>query len=119
MTTFSSGEVDVWVYLSPRNPTLAHDGLRYAVSIDDAPAKVVDITKATGSDSTSMNRQWQRNTSDNVNRTVTAHTLDRPGEHTVKIWMVDPTVVVQKIVVDTGGLKPSYLGPPESQHTRW
>ncbi|WP_395103566.1 glycosyl hydrolase 115 family protein [Actinomadura sp. SCN-SB] len=113
-TLFTTGPVKVWVYLSPRNPVLNPDGLRYAVSVDGGTPQVVNITRATGADDTSMNRQWERNTSDNVNRTVTTHQIAAPGRHTVKVWMVDPTVVVQKVVIDTGGLPASYLGPPES-----
>ncbi|KAG6899847.1 hypothetical protein C0993_006270 [Termitomyces sp. T159_Od127] len=37
-----------------------------------------------------------------------------PGPHTLKISMIEPAVVVEKIVINTGALMPSYLGPPES-----
>jgi hypothetical protein len=110
----TTGPVTVWVYLSPRNNVHPTDGLTYAVSLDGTAPQRVNVTTATGADDTAMNRQWERNTSDNVNRTATTHVVDRPGEHVLKVWAVDPTVVVQKIVVDTGGLAPSYLGPPHS-----
>ncbi|WP_438030712.1 glycosyl hydrolase 115 family protein [Sorangium sp. So ce233] len=109
---FTTGKVTVWAYLSPRNNVLHTDGLKYAVSIDDGQPQVVNITTALNG--LPMNKSWERNTSDNVNLTSTTHTIAQPGEHVLKFWMVDPTVVVQKLVVDTGGLKPSYLGPPES-----
>jgi len=114
MTTFSSGPVKVWAYLSPRNDVLAHGGLQYAVSIDEEAPQLVNINTTTGASDATMNRQWRRNTSDNVNLTVTMHVVAKPGVHTVKFWMVDPTVVVQKLTVDLGGVESSYLGPPES-----
>lgn len=114
MTLLTTGPVTVWAYLSPRTNTLPTPGLRYAISIDDAPPQVVDVVAATGADSTGMNRQWERNTSDNVNRTATTHPIATSGPHVLKFWMVDPTVVLQKLVVDTGTAKISYLGPPES-----
>jgi hypothetical protein len=114
MILFTTGPVFVWTYLSPRNNVLPTGGLRYAVSIDDGMPLLVDIITSTGANDTTMNRQWERNTSDNVNRTSTTHVIGTPGAHVLKFWMVDPTVVVQKLVVDTGGLRPSYLGPPES-----
>jgi hypothetical protein len=54
---------------------------------------------------------------DNVGLTVATHRTDRPGRHVLAFWTVDPTVVPQKPVADTGGLQPSYPGPPESHRT--
>ncbi|MEU2057021.1 glycosyl hydrolase 115 family protein [Streptomyces bungoensis] len=106
-------EVTVWAYLSPRNPALPADGLRYAVSFDDAPPQSVDITE--GADDGLLNTTWARNTSDNINRTATRHRLTSPGVHRLKLWMVDPTVVVQRLLIDVGGLPELYLGPVESR----
>ncbi|MCR6482558.1 glycosyl hydrolase 115 family protein [Amycolatopsis sp. OK19-0408] len=117
MTLFTAGPVTVWAHLLPRSNVLQGDGLRYAVSLDDAAPQVVNITKATGADDMTMNRQWERTTSDNVNLTSTTHDVAAAGQHVLKVWMIDPAVVVRKLVVDTGGLRPSYLGPPES--LRW
>jgi hypothetical protein len=65
-----------------------------------------------------MNIPWARNTSDNVNRTATRHTLAGPGTHRLTFWAVDPTMVVQRLLIDTGGLPETYLGPAESRRVR-
>jgi hypothetical protein len=114
MTLSTAGPVKVWANLSPRNDVLAHDGLKYAISVDGETPQVVNIMSQTGSSDATMNRQWERNTSDNVNRTVTTHLIDKPGVHTLKFWMIDPTVIAQSFVIDAGGVEDSYLGPPES-----
>jgi hypothetical protein len=114
-TLTTTGPVDVTAYLSPRNSVFGSGGLRYAVSIDDDVPQIVNLTTATGANDTTMNKQWERNTSDNVNRTTTTHEVTTAGRHTLKFWMVDPTVIVQRLEVDTGGVKYSYLGPPESK----
>lgn len=100
-------------YLSPRNSVLNNGGLQYGISIDDGPIQMVNING--GDDLTGGgNRQWERHTSDNVNLTTTTHKVAAPGNHALKVWMEDPTVIFQKLVVDLGGAKDSYLGPPES-----
>ena len=121
VTLTTPGPIDVTAYVSPRNNVFPTDGLKYAVSIDGGTPETVNITTQTGANDTTMNRQWERNTSDNVNRTTTRHELGAAGTHTLRFWMVDPTVVLQNLVVDTGvdetqPAKPlvSYLGPPES-----
>ncbi|MBN2197104.1 MAG: glycosyl hydrolase 115 family protein [Polyangiaceae bacterium] len=112
INTFTTGPVTVWAFLSPRNNVIPSDGLKYAVSLDDEPPQIVNSTAALNA--IPMNRSWERNTSDNIARLSTTHRLDQPGRHVLRFWMVDPTLIVQKLVVDLGGLRPSYLGPPES-----
>jgi hypothetical protein len=109
---WSAGRIVVWAYLSPRNNVRSTDGLKYAVSVDSAEPQIVNVTTALNG--IPMNRSFERNTSDNVNRTSTEHHIQAAGPHVLKFWAIDPTVVVQKLVIDTGGLEPSYLGPPES-----
>jgi hypothetical protein len=42
------------------------------------------------------------------------HTIQKKGLHTLKFWVIDKGVVLQKLVIDCGGSQPSELGPPES-----
>ena len=60
------------------------------------------------------NADWETSVKDSARVVKTKFTLSSPGYHTLKIWMLDPGVVLQKLMVDLGGVKPSYLGPPES-----
>jgi hypothetical protein len=109
MFLFDSGTVTVRAYVSPTlNFTGRKEGLRYAVSFDDDAPQMVDIAADTGV------KAWEQLVADNVSITTTNHQLARSGEHVLKFWLVDPGVVLQKLVVDAGGVKPSYLGPPES-----
>jgi hypothetical protein len=83
-------------------------GLRFAVSFDDRPPQIVDaLERNTVSD-------WSRAVSNGVRRVEVKLNLDQPGYHTLKIGMVDPGIVLEKLIVSSGQLKPSYLGPPES-----
>ncbi|GHG37912.1 hypothetical protein GCM10018980_10150 [Streptomyces capoamus] len=109
----AAGEVTVWAHLSPRNAAVPGvQGLRYGVSLDDGPIRTVDITA--GADDGALNTVWARHTSDNVNATATTHPVTGAGVHRLRFWMVDPTVVVQRLLIDTGGLPELYLGPLES-----
>ncbi|MFF1281681.1 glycosyl hydrolase 115 family protein [Streptomyces sp. NPDC058299] len=107
-------EVTVWAHISPRNPALpGTTGLRYGISLDDGPVRTVDITA--GADDGALNAVWARHTSDNINATATRHTVTRTGAQPLRFWMVDPTVVLQRLLIDTGGLPTLYLGPLESR----
>jgi hypothetical protein len=110
---FSEGEVKVSVYLSP-TLKFNNSDLHYAISFDDEKPQIINMTPNPNYPNLDRDRTWSNWVSDNINIEISKHTIANPGEHTLKFWMIDPGVVLQKIVVDAGGIKPNYLGPPES-----
>jgi len=41
--------------------------------------------------------------------------ISQPGKHRLRFRVLEPGIVLEKIMINTGGLKPSYLGAPESE----
>jgi len=108
---FDTGTIHIQSYFSPILE-FNRKTIHYGISIDDEAPQVIDLS--TGNEAKGT---WDKMVSDNIRIALSTHTIARPGEHTLKFWLVDPAVVLQKIVVDAGGAKPSYLGPPVSYHS--
>jgi hypothetical protein len=108
MYLFDPGRVLVDAFLAPSLNFVPGRGLRYAVSFDDQPPQIIDALERNSFE------DWATSVKDNIRVSKSAHALTGTGYHTLKFWMVDPGVVLEKLVVDLGGVKPSYLGPPPS-----
>jgi hypothetical protein len=108
MTMTSFGQVEVTTYCLPTRRIHEGRGLRYAIAIDDEQPQIVDLNEDT------EGARWSQNVLRNATINSTRHRIAAAGHHILKIWMVDPGVVMDKIVVNAGGVKDSYLGPPET-----
>ena len=115
MYLFHPDKVEVEAIIDPTLNFVQGRGLRYALSFDHQPPQIVTAVPA-GYTAMDGNRDWETTVKDSVRTVKTTFTLSHTGYHTLKVWMVDPGVVLQKLVVNLGGVKPSYLGPPESYH---
>ena len=110
---FSTGTFDVTAIFAPTLNFLAGRGLHYAISFDNEIPKVINLVPEAYS-ARNGNSDWEKTVSDNARFSNSTHNIKSSGYHTLKIFMIDPGVVLQKMIVNSGGLKPSYLGPPES-----
>jgi hypothetical protein len=89
--------------------------LAFAAAFDEHPPRRVEYIGAAppgrgarpkGWTDAVFNAAW-------VNTTTWTDELD-VGKHTLRVWLLEPGTVLTRIVVDFGGVRDSYLGPPES-----
>ena len=113
--TFEQGAVDVYTYVLPTFTLSAdkdyagHEATnietRYGVCIDDGPV----MNPSTSS--FEYAQIWYESVLKNCRINKTTLHINKPGKHTVKVLCGDAGTVLQKIVLDFGGMKRSYLGP--------
>jgi hypothetical protein len=108
MYLFASGKITVKAYLSPTLNFHNNQGLRFGISFDNEPPQIINMH------ANKTFQDWEESVRNNITVEVSKHIISEPGKHVLKFWRVDPGVVLQKLVVETGEVKPSYLGPPES-----
>ena len=108
----SKDSLSISAYFSPTlNFQNTETGLQYAISIDGDTPQIISINKE---DKNTGNGIWNKWVAENIIIKTTKHAITNTGKHVIKYWMVNSGVVLQKLVVNFGSIKQSYLGPPET-----
>jgi hypothetical protein len=105
---FSTGKFEAKFHLSPTQNIYNDEGLEFAVSIDGGEPQVVNMHEGYSF------RDWEQSVLNNTIFASAELNIKVSGNHIIKVWMVDPGIVLQKIVVYTGDPRYTYLGPPQS-----
>ncbi|KAH8596621.1 glycoside hydrolase family 115 protein [Bisporella sp. PMI_857] len=121
-TFTNTSKANATLYISPALNQMGRlRPLKYAIAFDnESPQIVQPVRNTTGVEGAGLPVGWGGAVADAVwglssgNSTTTTHNLEKVGKHTLKLWLLEPGLVVQKVVLDLGGVRKSYLGPPES-----
>jgi hypothetical protein len=106
----SAGDWQVSVRALPTFSVETGKPQRYAIAFDNAPPQIVSLPLSQDE----HNRVWQEDVLRNAALTLSVHSLTRPGLHTLKIWMVDPGIVLDTIFAGNGGVTDwGYAGPAD------
>lgn len=100
--TTAASPAELKLYTLPTLPLNNNFSMRYAVSVDDGPATVLDF-KTSG-----RTEEWKQNVlSNSAMRAFKLPSLSS-GKHVLHVYMIDPGVVLDRMLIDLGGLKPGY-----------
>ncbi|MEO6733565.1 MAG: glycosyl hydrolase 115 family protein [Ferruginibacter sp.] len=107
--TFSSATPSLKLFTLPAHPLNNNMSVRYGVSIDNGPLKIID-TRTSG-----RSEEWKQNVLRNYAVRSEKMQHINAGKHTLRIYTIDPGVVLDRILIDLGGLKSAYSVIPQTR----
>lgn len=110
---FTAGEITLRFYCLPNQPINDDYQLRFAVSLDGGDPVVVNA--ALEKEMNEHNREWKNNVLRAVTIRESKLSVQEKGKHRLKIMMIDPGVVIDKIEIRTEkSFGESYMGAKET-----
>ena len=100
--TTSTSSPTVHVYTVPTHPLNNNFGLKYAIRIDNSEWQIQDFTTQ------GRSKTWKENVLSNQAEQKIVFKQLNPGKHQIEILAIDPGVMIDRLLIDLGGLKPAY-----------
>ncbi|MFC5283106.1 glycosyl hydrolase 115 family protein [Pedobacter alpinus] len=92
----------VSVFTVPNHPLNKNYSLKYAISVDNGDWIIKDFATK------DRNNEWKQNVLSNISiQKITLPEL-KPGKHILQFKMIDPGVMLDRMILDFGGFKPAY-----------
>ena len=108
-----NGKLNITLVTTTSLNTIPDRPLKYAVQLDDQPVQSVVYIEdqPEGANPTG----WLAAVANNAWTSTTRWDYEEAGEHTLRVWALEPGVVMTTLWVNLGGVRTSYLGPLESE----
>lgn len=113
--TEAEGEYKVTAYSAPTNPLKESGRLPYAIAVDEGEPLLAEMLPQDFAAGES--RHWEEAVMNNAHAHTTRHRLTA-GVHRLRVYLLDPALVLQRLVLSRKALPSTYLGPPESFYTK-
>lgn len=98
--------VTLHVYSLPVFPIYKGRGTRFGISVDGQPVQVTNNVPV------EYSKSWKDHVLQNGVKATFTFSIDRERKsHTLTLSCGDPGVMIQRIIIDWGGLKETYVGP--------
>ncbi|MGC4074904.1 MAG: glycosyl hydrolase 115 family protein [Nibricoccus sp.] len=108
------GNYTVTLVLGPVMDFVPDRGMRIAASFDHEEPRILDIF-ANRQSETFLGRGWNTQfTRDGVRFLKSSHVISEAGSHKLKLTMVDPGIVIERVIISDRPVPESYLGPENS-----